>query len=308
MKLALRLSLLLLFTSATVMTQKIPADSMRATISQRVGLDDVTITYHRPNVRGRKIWGALVRYGMVWRTGADYPTFVTFTDTTAVEGHRLPGGKYALYTIPNEKSWTIIFSKNLNLWGAFGYKAEDDALRVEVKPESCEFTETFTIGFSDLGDDRATIVLQWERVKVPVRIAVAIDERVLGYVRDAIASGKADWGTYWKGAKYLLKQNQELELAMEWIDKSIEMEQGWMNLWTKAQLLAARGDYKGALLYGKKAIEKGKEKENAPYFGYETTWRDEMNRWEQAAKRASARQRQAVRSNHNHCSWWKKAM
>jgi hypothetical protein len=121
-------------------------------------------------------------------------------------------------------------------------------------------------------------------VKVPVEIAVDIDERVLGYVRETIAGGKADWGTYWKGAKYLLKQNRDLGLAMSWIDKSIEMEQGWMNLWTKAQLLAARGDYNAALEYGKKAVAKGKEKENAPYFGYEIAWTDEMNNWERAAK------------------------
>jgi hypothetical protein len=287
MRLPVLLLFLLPFASAVVLAQKIPADSTKATVSQRVGLDDVTITYHRPNVRGRRIWGSLVRYGLVWRTGADYPTFVSFADTTMVEGKTLPAGKYALYTIPNEESWTVIFSKNLDLWGAFGYKQQDDALRVEVKPESCEFTETLTIGFSDLGDDRATIALQWERVKVPIRIAVDIGERVLGYIREVIAGGKADWGTYWKGAKYLLKQNRELDLAMLWIDESIQIEQGWMNLWTKAQLLAARGDYRAAVEYGRKAVAKGKGKENAPYFGYEITWTDEMNRWEQAAKECS---------------------
>jgi tetratricopeptide (TPR) repeat protein len=210
---------------------------------------------------------------------------VTFTDATTVEGKPLPAGKYALYTIPNEKVWTIIFSKNVTLWGAFGYKQEEDALRVEVKPESSEFMETFTVAFSNIGDDRAAIVLQWERLKVPIRIKVDIDERVLGYVKDVIAGGKADWGTYWKGAKYLLKHNRELELAMTWIDKSIELQPNdWMNRWTKAQLLAARGDYRGAVEYGQKAIDKGKEKENAPYFPYEVVWTDQMNKWKQAAK------------------------
>ena len=221
----------------------------------------------------------------MWRTGADYPTLVTFTGATTVEGQPLQAGQYALYTIPREKAWTIIFSKNVKLWGAFGYKEADDALRVEVQPASCEFTETFTIGFSDIGDDRATLELRWERLKVPIRLAVNIHERVLGYVKDAIVGGKADWGTYWKGAKYLLKHKLEPELAMRWIDKSIELQPNdWMNLWTKAQLLLARGDYQAALECGKRAIEKGKEKENAPYFPYEITWQDEMKKWEQAAK------------------------
>jgi len=280
MKLARVLSLLLLISGSGVLAQSIPADSTKASITQRVGLDDVTLTYHRPNVRSRRIWGALVPYGVVWRTGADYPTFVTFTDATTVEGKPLLAGKYALYTIPNEKTWTVIFSKNLGLWGAFGYKQSDDALRVEVTPESGEFTETFTIGFSDVGDDRATIVMRWEKVRVPIRISVDITERVLGYVRQVIASGKVDWGTYWKGANYLLKQGHDLELALEWISKSVEMEPGWMNLWTKARVLAARGDYRAAVEAGKKAIEKGKEKENAPYFPYETTWTEEIRHWQ----------------------------
>lgn len=285
MKLVLTLICLLRFTPAVALAQKIPADSPKSTVTQRVGLDDVTITYHRPNVQGRKIWGALVPYGKVWRTGADYPTFVTFAAAVMVEGKPLPAGQYALYTIPREKVWTIIFSKNLKLWGAFGYQEADDALRVEAQPASGEFTETFTIGFADLGDERATLTLQWERLKIPIRLTVDIHDRVLGYVKETIASGKADGGTYWKGAKYLLKHQRELELAMQWIDKSIELQPNdWMNLWTKAQLLVARGDYRAALEYGQKALEKGKEKENAPYFPYEVTWQEEMKRWKQAAK------------------------
>jgi Protein of unknown function (DUF2911) len=265
--------------SAAVCAQSIPADSTKATVSQRVGLDDVTITYYRPNVRGRRIWGALVRYGLVWRTGADYPTFVTFTNTTEVEGKQVPAGKYALYTIPRERTWTVILSKNLGLWGAFGYKPNDDVLRVEVTPAASEFTETFTIGFSNVGDNHATIELRWDRLRVPIRIVVDIAERVVGYVRQMIADGKADSGVYWKGANYLLKQNHDLDLAMDWIDKSIALEANWINLWTKARLLAARGDYKAAVEFGKRAIGNGKEKENAPYFGYETTWTEEINRW-----------------------------
>lgn len=281
------LMFLILSPIGAVFAQRIPADSTKATVSQRVGLDDVTITYHRPSVRGRRIWGALVPYGKVWRTGADYPTFVTFTDATTIEGKQVPAGKYALYTIPHQRTWTVILSKNLGLWGAFGYKPNDDVLRVEVVPAVSEFTETFTIAFSDVGDNHATIELRWDRLRVPIKIAVDINERVIGYIRQVIAEGKADWGIYWKGANYLLKQNRDLDLAMDWIDKSVAMEAGWMNLWTKARLLAAKGDYKAAVEFGKRAIGKGKEKENAPYFPYETTWTNEINRWEQAVTESS---------------------
>jgi hypothetical protein len=283
MKLVCTLSFLFVSVAISGAAQQIPSESTKAVITQRLGFDDVTVTCSRPNVKGRLIWGSLIRYGMVWRTGADYPTFIAFTDTTTVEGKPLPPGKYALYTIPNERVWTIIFSRNLGLWGSFGYKAEDDALRVEVKPEMCEFTETFTIGFADIGDNVATLTLQWEKVRVRVRLAVDTDDKVLAYVKEAITAGKANWRTYWQGGRYLLKHNGDAALAMQWVDKSIELEPNdWMNRWTKAQLLAARGDYASAVACGEKAIETGKQQENAQYFGYEATWKKDLSRWKRS--------------------------
>ena len=283
MKMILTLFALLLFLGEAVLAQQIPAESAKATIVQRVGLDDVTIAYQRPNVNHRKIWGVLVPYGKVWRTGADYPTFVTLTDETVIEGKSaLPPGKYALYTIPGEKTWTVIFSKNTKLWGAFGYEEKDDALRVEVKPEACDFTETFTIDFANITDDSATLALRWERVRVPIRIEVNIQQKVLSYAKEVIANGKADMSFYWKAAKYLLKHNLEPELALQWADKSIALDANWINLWVKAQLLATRRDYKAALEFGQRALEKGKAA--GVFFPYAQLYSEEIDKWKKAAK------------------------
>lgn len=277
--------ILLLLSAPVSFAQKIPAESTKATIVQRLGLDDVTITYYRPNVKGRKIWGGLVPYDKVWRTGANYPTFVTFTDTTIIEGkHKLPPNKYALYTIPQRKKWTIIFSSNLELWGAFGYDHQDDALSVDVDPDTSDFVETFTISFSDITDSKATIVIQWEKIKVPIHIEVDIDAKVLAYIKQRIKDeANEDWGLYWKGAQYLLKHNLDPELTLKWIDSSLELDQNWMNLWTKAQISAATENFENAIKYGSKALENGIEKEK--YFFYQSAYDQEIDKWKKLIKK-----------------------
>lgn len=277
--------IVLLLSAPITFAQKIPAESTKATLVQRLGLDDVTIAYYRPNVKGRKIWGGLVPYDKVWRTGANYPTFVTFTDTTIIEGkHKLPPNKYALYTIPQRKKWTIIFSRNLELWGSFGYDPLDDALRVDVDPDTGDFVETFTISFSDITDNKATIVIQWERIKVPIDIEVDIDTKVLSYIKQRIKDEEnEDWGIYWKGAQYLLKHNLDPELAMKWIDASLKIDKNWMNLWTKAQILASIEVFENAVDLGNKALAKGIKAEK--YFFYQVAYEQEIDSWKKLIKK-----------------------
>lgn len=164
---------------------KLPA-SLKASVTQRLGADcDITIDYSRPGVKGRKIWGALVPYGMSpgnkyskdkpypWRAGADENTTIEFKKNVLVEGKPLPAGKYGVHMIPGEKEWIIIFSKNNSAWGSFAYNQDEDALRVTVTAVKAPHEEWLTFGFDDLAGTSATAYLRWEQLKVPFKIQVA---------------------------------------------------------------------------------------------------------------------------------------
>ena len=147
--------------------KKTPQPSPYASTTQRIGVNDVTITYHRPGVKGRKIWGELVPFGQVWRAGANEATTITFTEDVTVEEHALRAGTYAFFTIPGEKEWTLIFSKEPKQWGAFDYKEGKDALRVKVAPKPSPPEEWLSFRFRDLTLNSAVAVLSWEKVEVP---------------------------------------------------------------------------------------------------------------------------------------------
>ena len=150
-----------------------PRPSPNATISQTIGVAEVTVSYGRPGVKGRKIWGGLVPYSKVWRTGANEPTTISFSKDVTIEGQNLSAGIYAFFTIPNENEWTIIFNKTAKQWGAFNYDAGQDALRVKVKPQAADHEEWMSFSFTDLSANSATVVLRWEKLAVPFKIQVA---------------------------------------------------------------------------------------------------------------------------------------
>ncbi len=150
-----------------------PRGSPNANVSQTIGITEVTISYGRPGVKGRKIWGGLVPYGKVWRAGANEATTISFRNDVTIEGQPLSAGTYALFTLPTEDEWTIIFNKTAQQWGAFNYDAGHDALRVNVKPQAADHKEWMSFGFRDLSANSATVVLRWEKLAVPFEIHVA---------------------------------------------------------------------------------------------------------------------------------------
>lgn len=147
--------------------------SPNASVSQTIGVTEVTVSYGRPGVKGRTIWGELVPYGEVWRTGANEATTISFSKDVTIEGEPLPAGTYALFTIPKEGEWTIVFSKNAQQWGAFDYDAKQDALRVKVKPQPASPQEWMSFSFEDLSANGAAAVLRWEKLAVPFKIETA---------------------------------------------------------------------------------------------------------------------------------------
>jgi hypothetical protein len=150
------------FISAQSFVLDLPRPSQRAQIAQRVGITDITISYHRPLVNNRKVWDALVPYGKIWRAGANENTTITFSDPVTIEGKPLDKGTYGLHMIPTADQWTIIFSKNFTSWGAFTYNESEDALRVNVKPQAAEIHDALTYDFDQLKPDSAVVVMQWE--------------------------------------------------------------------------------------------------------------------------------------------------
>ena len=220
----------------------IPRVSQRGTISQRLGLTDITITYHRPEVGGREIWGKVVPYGKVWRAGANENTAITFTDDVSVEGKPLPAGTYGLHTIPDKDQWTIIFSKNSTSWGSFTYDEKEDALRVMVKPHVAESFDVLTYLFDDVKPDSAAATLRWDKLAVPFRISVDVKAVVLKSIKNELRNvGGFTWAGYDEAAQWCLDNNYELEQALKWEDTSIQNEDRFENWETKSRIYDAMG-------------------------------------------------------------------
>jgi hypothetical protein len=237
----------------------VPRLSPNASISQTIGITEVTLHYSRPGINGRAIWGGLVPYNQVWRTGANENTTISFSTPVKVEGHDLAAGLYGLQTIPTADEWTIIFSKDAQLWGAFDYKQEHDALRVQVKPRPAELQERMTFEITDLTDTSAKVVLRWEKLQVPVKIEVDTPK----LVADA-ANGVLRWQTGVQAANYCIQNNTCLDDAGRWLDISIALDANFFNLRAKALLLAKKNDHKGAVAIGEKALAAVKTAKQAP--------------------------------------------
>ena len=236
-----------------------PDASQHATVTQRIGLTDVSLDYSRPVMRGREIFGGLVPYGKVWRTGANDPTKIKFSDAVKIEGKDLPAGEYALYTMPNETEWTIILSKNTKLWGAYGYKPDVDALRVSVKPTPlAEPVETFTIGFDNLKDNGATIALEWAKTRVPIELTTNTVEKVNGEITEALKNPASLQPIfYYQAASFYYEHDKDLEQAAKWVDLAIEKQQParYFLYYKKAQIEAKLGHKEAAKAAAQKSIE-----------------------------------------------------
>jgi Protein of unknown function (DUF2911) len=218
----------------------LPYASQAAQVKQRVGVTDITITYHRPMVNGRKIWGGVVPLGKVWRGGANENTTIEVSTPVSVEGKPLPSGTYGLHLIPNNDSWTVIFSKMAVAWGSYTYDQSEDALRVDVKPRPAEMEEALEYEFEDLKPDSVMVTMKWEKVAVPFRVSVDLNSTVIQAIRNQLR-GRAQfaWEPTNEAANFCLTKKTNLEDGLKWADLSIQNEERFENLMTKADLLQA---------------------------------------------------------------------
>jgi len=244
-------------TSETLMLD-LPRQSQHATITQRIGITDITIDYHRPLASGRQIWGKLVPYEEVWRAGANENTTIKFSDPVSIEGQPVDKGTYGLHMIPGENQWIVILSKNSTSWGSFTYKQEEDALRVTVKPQTTELHDALAYDFDDLKPDSAVVTMRWGKVAVPFKVAVKVNDIVLARMHQQLR-GYAQY--YWEGwddaAGYLLANKTNLEEALKDEDQSILIEERFDNLLDKSRVLEAMGRRDEAVAFRNKALEKG---------------------------------------------------
>ena len=219
----------------------LPDVSQAAEVKQRIALTDITINYHRPLVNGRKIWGGVVPYGKVWRAGANENTTVEFSDAVSVEGKPLEKGIYGLHMIPNPDSWTVIFSKTNTGWGSFSYEQNEDALRVEVKPRPlAENKEALEFDFEDLKPTSTAVTLKWEKLGVPFTVSVNDADQTLQNIRAQLKGrGQFTWQALDEAAQFCLTRKINLDEALRWADASIQNEERFDNLSTKADILKA---------------------------------------------------------------------
>ncbi len=238
------LCLSILAVAAPVFAQNdlnLPDVSQAAEVKQRIALTDITVNYHRPLVNGRKIWGGLVPYGKVWRAGANENTTIEFSDPVSVEGKPLAKGTYGLHMIPNQDSWTVIFSKTNTGWGSYSYDQKEDALRVDVKPRPlAENKEALEFDFEDLKPTSTAVTLKWEKLGVPFTVSVNDADQTLQNIRAQLKGrGQFTWQSLDEGAQFCLTRKINLDEALRWADASIQNEERFDNLSTKADILRA---------------------------------------------------------------------
>ena len=266
-----------------------PRPSQKATVMQRIGVTDVTITYSRPAVKGRKIFGdatpeqaakqtgeatlddqnvrpkdaVIVPWGHVWRTGANEATTFIVTDDVVINGQKLAAGSYSLHTIPNKDDWTIVFNGTANQWGSFNYDPAKDTLRVRTKPQWLDQSqETLEYSFDPVTENSAQVNIRWEKVNVPFTIVIPdVNATTLAHLKTTVSSAKPDdWRTPMQAGNWVLTNNTQSDDAtgMEWLDQSIKIKETFQNLSAKANALYRAGKKDEAFAVAEQAIQRGK--------------------------------------------------
>ena len=260
----------------TGMAQELPQPSPFCKVEQRVGLTDITIEYCRPSARGRVVFGDLVPYGEIWRTGANASTKIEFSTDVVFGGRKVPAGRYALYTIPGKTEWTIILHRNLSHWGVGAYDESEDLLRLEVKRKTVPMTETFSMNFGNFRDEMADLTLQWEKAAVTVTINCNSVQQSKENIISKIDQIENAFNVYHKAARYYLDADLDPKQALMWAKKSTEIAERFWNVHTLALAYAANKEFNKAI----EAAERSKALAiAADYQQYVKMNEDKINEW-----------------------------
>jgi len=228
-----------------------PAPSPSATLKQRVGLTDFEIVYSRPSMKGRQIFGGLVPYGEVWRTGANAATKLAFNTPVKLGGTDIPAGSYTLFTIPGEKEWTVIISKGT----AQQYDETKDQARIKVTPTTiAETIETFTIEFNHLRDDSAVLNLAWEKTVVPIKVELDLKKKLQAQIED-VMSAEGGQKPYFQAAMFYYDHGLDLQKAKAWADAAVKLDERYYNVHLQAKILAKLGEKEAAIAAANRSKE-----------------------------------------------------
>jgi len=241
-----------------------PPPSPPQYVKQNFGLSSIELSYSRPGVKGRKIFGDLVPYGKVWRTGANDATTISFGDDVIIDGKKIPAGKYGLLTIPGETEWTIIISRQLDVTNPAAYKQDQDLIRTNVKTIELPFSlENFSILFNNVTSNTCDLDLLWDKTMVSIPIKTEIDAKIMEQIDNAM---NKDNRPYFGAAMYYMENGKDLNKSLEWFNKATEQNpKGFFIYYQKARCLAKLGKKQDAIATAQKSIELAKEANNSDY-------------------------------------------
>ncbi|HTI60002.1 DUF2911 domain-containing protein [Mucilaginibacter sp.] len=243
---------------------KTPQLSSTQTIEQDLGLGKITLTYSRPNVKGRKIFGGMEPYGVVWRTGANAATIIKFSDDVIINGTKIPAGEYGLFSIPDPNEWTVILNKTANQWGAYTYKQTDDILRFKVKTmKYADPLETLTFQFNNVDRTKCDLEMRWENISFSFPITTEVDSKIMANIDDVMNNDKKP---YFDAALYYYENNKDLTKALEWISTAEKEhpQSAFYKVW-KARIQLKMGDKAGALKTAQEGVKLAKADNDPEY-------------------------------------------
>jgi tetratricopeptide (TPR) repeat protein len=287
--------------SAQAFYLTVPFGSQRASVTQTIGLTDISVTYDRPAVEGRKIWGGLVPYDSVWRAGANVNTVIAFTSPVTIGGKQLPAGRYGLFMIPTAQQWTVILSREANAWGHFSYNEAEDALRFAATPVTGAMTERLEYTLDDPKADAVTVTLRWEKLALPFLVSVNSTQVVMDSLQQQLRGLPKFFPDAWRQAAAWALQHDQLAMASAWADTAIGLGATYQTLMLKSRILARQGDAAGAdslkarafsvateadmNAYGYMLMQQGKKDEALAVFLKNTkTYPQSWNTWDSLAE------------------------
>ncbi len=265
--------LLVVFTTTNGLAQELPKPSPAATVEQRIGLTDFKVVYSRPSVKDRMIWGELVPFDKVWRTGANANTLITFSDDIKIGGKAIKAGTYSIFTIPVQGGdWTVMFNSVTDGWGDSKYDKANDVLTLTTTPIKGMYQESLRFSFEKLKGASGSLVFAWDVVTIDLPVEVDVDKKAWANIDKAIAevTDETKANVYRNAASHAASTGKRLEEGLKWIDASIKAKESWYSYWVKADVQHAAGDNAGAIASAKKAIEIGEAgaKESGKPFKY----------------------------------------
>ncbi len=243
---------------------KMPAPSPTQTVKQDFGIGTIELTYSRPSAKGRKIFGDLVPYNKLWRTGANAATKIVFSDPVDIAGKKLDSGTYVLYTIPGIDSWEVILNKGLKNWGTDGYKETEDVIRFKAEPMKMKSKlESLTLEFSDVKAETCSINIRWEKTAISIPVVANFKDKVRGQIEAAMKTEKKP---YWQAAQFYNEYDKNLTLALDNATKAIDENKDAFWMWIyKAKIQKEMGDMSGAMESSKKSMALAEAAKNDDY-------------------------------------------